>query len=165
MTLAGRRPAELRSGRPGSPRAHRAAPRVVAHAVAGVRRARTVRSFVAAVLVVALAAVGCTPSSTPIPSPSASPTPAPTIVADGVPTLRFAISGDPSGLLPPARDADTRRIQAFLYDSLYRLDDALRPVPVLAADVPKVSKDGKTWTIPIRSGSPSRMTRPSTPAT
>ena len=29
---------------------------------------------------------------------------------------------------------------------------ALRPVPVLAADVPKVSKDGTTWTIPIRSG-------------
>lgn len=153
MTGAGRRPAELRSGRPGvALRADPAAPRFLADALPDLRRARTVRSFVAAVVVVALAAVGCTPSSTPIPSPSASPTPAPTIVADGVPTLRFAISGDPSGLLPPARDPDTRRIQAFLYDSLYRLDDALRPVPVLAADVPKVSKDGKTWTIPIRSG-------------
>ncbi|MET1231475.1 MAG: ABC transporter substrate-binding protein [Candidatus Limnocylindrales bacterium] len=69
-----------------------------------------------------------------------------------MPTLRFAISGDPSGLLPPARDADTRRIHAFLYDSLYRLDEALRPVPVLAADQPAVSKDGRTWTIPIRDG-------------
>ena len=154
VTGAGRRPAEPRSGRPRlALRADRAAPRPVAHALpAAASRSDRARSLVAGVVVVALVAAGCTASPTPIPSPSASPTPAPTIAADGVSTLRFAISGDPSGLLPPARDADTRRIQAFLYDSLYRLDDALRPVPVLAADVPKVSKDGKTWTIPIRSG-------------
>jgi ABC-type transport system substrate-binding protein len=94
----------------------------------------------------------CSSSPTPVASSTPSPTPAPTTAADGVPTLRFAISGDPSGLLPPARDADTRRVHAFLYDSLYRLDEALRPIPVLAADQPAVSKDGRTWTIPIRDG-------------
>lgn len=88
----------------------------------------------------------------PAPSASPTPTPAPTSAAAGVATFRFALSGDPSSLLPPARDPDTRRIHAFLYDSLYRLDEALRPMPVLAAEMPAVSKDGLRWSIPLRSG-------------
>ncbi len=98
-----------------------------------------------------LVVAACTSSTPPSPSPSATPTPLPTVAEDGETTLRFAISTDPSSLLPPAPDADTRRIQAFLYDSLYRLDGSLRAVPVLAADAPTVSKDGLRWRIPLRS--------------
>jgi ABC-type transport system substrate-binding protein len=66
--------------------------------------------------------------------------------------LRFAIAGEPSGFLPPALDAGTARIQHFLYDALYRLDEQLRPQPDLAADPPSVSDDGLTWTIALRTG-------------
>ena len=103
-------------------------------------------------IVAAMLATACTSGPTPSPPATPSATPLPTLADDGIPTLRFALSGDPSGLLPPARDADTRRLQAFLYDSLYRLDEALRPVPILAAEAPSVSKDGLRWSIPIRSG-------------
>ncbi len=141
MTGAGAGPAEPRSGERRS-RLERRGSGVVDP------EPRLAALLIAACLLVA----ACSPSPTPVPSPTPSPTPAPTTAADGVPTLRFAMSADPSSLLPPAQDADTRRVHAFLYDSLYRLDEALRPVPVLAAEQPAVSKDGKTWTIPIRGG-------------
>jgi ABC-type transport system substrate-binding protein len=40
----------------------------------------------------------------------------------------------------------------MLYDSLYRYDHALKLVPSLAAALPEVSEDGRTFTIPIRHG-------------
>ena len=103
-------------------------------------------------MAVGVLAAACAPSPTPVPSTSPSPTPAPTATVADVSAFRFAVSGDPSSLLPPAQDADTRRIQAFIYDALYRLDESLRPVPVLAAEMPAVSKDGLRWSIPLRSG-------------
>lgn len=149
MTVAGAGPAEPRARSVPS-----LAVTVPGHAAFRRRRVLAgpaVRASVAA-LVGALAIGGCTPAPIPPTEPPPTPTPAPTLADDGVPTLRFALAADPGGFLPLAPSADTRRVQDFLYDSLYRLDEALRPVPVLAADAPRVSKDGKTWAIPIRNG-------------
>ncbi len=110
------------------------------------------RRIAAAALVALIVVTGCGPSPSPSASPSPSPSSTPRPADDGQSTLSFAVARDPSGFLPPARDPDSARIQGFLFDGLYRLDDALRPVPVLAAELPRVSKDGKTWTIPIREG-------------
>jgi ABC-type transport system substrate-binding protein len=43
-----------------------------------------------------------------------------------------------------------RLLVDLLYDPLYRLDEAARPVPELARDLPSVSRDGLTWRVPIR---------------
>jgi peptide/nickel transport system substrate-binding protein len=139
---AGARPAEART------RGRRPSPWWPAGAA--LSRATAHQAF--ALLASGILAAACTSSPAPIPSSSPSPTPAPTLAAADVETFRFAVSGDPSSLLPLASDADTRRIHAFLYDALYRLDEALRPVPVLAAEAPAVSRDGLRWSIPLQSG-------------
>jgi ABC-type transport system substrate-binding protein len=46
-------------------------------------------------------------------------------------------------------DTTTELVNSLLYDPLYRLDETLQPQPVLAAQLPKVSQDGLTWTIPL----------------
>ncbi|MGH2408464.1 MAG: ABC transporter substrate-binding protein, partial [Candidatus Limnocylindrales bacterium] len=101
-------------------------------------------------LAAVLALAGCT--SGPTPSPTASPPSATPIgsPSDSAGVLRFAIAAEPSGFLPPALDAGTARIQHFLYDALYRLDDHLRAQPDLAAGAPSVSSDGRTWVIDLR---------------
>ena len=146
MTGAGASPAEARSEE------RRWRLRAASGGVSSLIRDRSGVGYLAVALGLAVTmAAACASSATPTPVASATPTPRPTSADQGVPTLRFAVSGDPSSLLPPARDADTRRIQGFIYDSLYRLDEALRPMPVLAADAPLVSKDGLRWSIPLRS--------------
>jgi ABC-type transport system substrate-binding protein len=54
--------------------------------------------------------------------------------------------------LLPANDmnATERLLVDLLYDPLYRLDEAMQPVPELARDLPEVSRDGLTWRIPVR---------------
>jgi ABC-type transport system substrate-binding protein len=47
-------------------------------------------------------------------------------------------------------NATERLLVGLLYDPLYRLDEAARPVPELARDLPSVSRDGLTWRVPIR---------------
>jgi ABC-type transport system substrate-binding protein len=110
-----------------------------------------VRRAAGAILAAALTLTGCFPGPNPSPSPSPSPSPASTPDASDAEALRFAIAAEPSGFVPPALDPDTARIQHFLYDALYRLDERLRPQPDLAAGQPAVSDDGLTWTVGLRS--------------
>lgn len=56
----------------------------------------------------------------------------------------------PTRLLPPAGNPTERLLVDLLYDPLYRLDASMQPVPELAKALPQVSKDGLTWTIPVR---------------
>ncbi len=53
------------------------------------------------------------------------------------------------GFLPPSLDDTTELVNDLLYGHLYRLDQSLQPQPELAAQLPKVSADGLTWTIPM----------------
>ena len=103
-------------------------------------------------LAVAFVLGGCTSTVAPTPTPASTPSPRPSPTDDGVVVLRFALGGEPGGFLPPATDPGAARIQALLYDALYRLDDRLAPVPELAAALPAASRDGKTWTIGLRDG-------------
>jgi ABC-type transport system substrate-binding protein len=75
----------------------------------------------------------------------------PTPDASDANVLRFAMAAEPSGFVPPALDPGAARIQGFLYDALYRLDERLRPQPDLAAGPPDVSEGGLTWKIGLRS--------------
>jgi ABC-type transport system substrate-binding protein len=56
----------------------------------------------------------------------------------------------PTRLLPPATNAAERLLIDLLYDPLYRLDESMQPIPELARELPEVSDDGLTWTIPIK---------------
>jgi ABC-type transport system substrate-binding protein len=57
----------------------------------------------------------------------------------------------PRRLLPGDEMNSTERLLVdLLYDPLYRLDEAARPVPELARELPSVSRDGLTWRIPVR---------------
>ena len=51
-----------------------------------------------------------------------------------------------------ATDAPTQRVNALIYNALYRLDSRLRPVPDLAAAMPVYDAAGTTWTVPLRAG-------------
>jgi peptide/nickel transport system substrate-binding protein len=64
-------------------------------------------------------------------------------------TLVVVAPEHPLSLLPPAENPTEELLVQLLYDPLYRLDESLRPVAELAADLPNVSDDGLTWTIPI----------------
>ena len=113
---------------------------------------RAAGAALAVALALAIALAGC--SSGPLPSATTSTAPSAPLPTDGpdLDELRFAIGGEPAGFMPPALDADTARIQHFLYDALYRLDERLRPQADLAAGAPSVSADGRTWTIALRDG-------------
>ena len=113
-----------------------------------------------AVLVAVLAVTACgtpvpptapagTSTPSPSPTPTAAATPSPTPVP--VPTLTVAIDGDlAGGFSNAATGTDAIRVADFIHDGLYALDARLRPVPVLAADPPRVSADGRTWTVTLR---------------
>jgi ABC-type transport system substrate-binding protein len=109
-----------------------------------------VKRAAGAILAVALTLTGCFSGPTLSPTPSPAPSAAATPDGTGPDVLRFAVAGEPSGFLPPALDADTARIQHFLYDALYRLDEHLRAQPDLASGPPAVSDDGLTWTVGLR---------------
>ena len=85
-----------------------------------------------------------TAQATPTPRPSRRPREAQTMVVVAPEHV--------TRLLPPAANATERLLIDLLYDTLYRLDEDLEAVPALARDLPSVSKDGRTWTIPIRTG-------------
>ncbi len=63
-------------------------------------------------------------------------------------------AGTPVQSLDPATAVDQTSITllANVMEGLYRLDDKNQPQPALAAGQPKVSNDGKTYTIVIRDG-------------
>ena len=82
---------------------------------------------------------------------STAPTPPPTRKpARSRQTMVVMAADPPTRLLPPASNPTEALLVDLLYDPLYRLDDALQPVPELARDLPEVSKDGLTWRIPIK---------------
>ena len=97
---------------------------------------------------------GSSPTPQPTPSPPADPepTPSPTPRAGSrAPQTMVVMAPEhPTRLLPPAGNATERLLIDLLYDPLYRLDESMQPVPELARDLPEVSRDGLTWTIPIR---------------
>jgi ABC-type transport system substrate-binding protein len=55
-------------------------------------------------------------------------------------------------LLPPAGNPTEALLIDLLYDPLYRLDEGLHPVPVVAGELPQVSDEGRTWRVPVRTG-------------
>lgn len=86
-------------------------------------------------------------------APSAAPTgrTTPDRPDRGTRTLIVEAPEHPRRLLPGDDPNATERLLVdLLYDPLYRLDEAARPVPELARALPDVSRDGLTWRVPIR---------------
>ncbi|MDI3318018.1 MAG: ABC transporter substrate-binding protein [Bacillota bacterium] len=68
-------------------------------------------------------------------------------------TITIGINADPPNLDPSGSTALVDRyVQNSIFDKLYDVDAQLRVVPVLAASLPEVSADGKTYTIRLRQG-------------
>jgi oligopeptide transport system substrate-binding protein len=86
------------------------------------------------------------PAPTPTPQPGPKPTP------KGAQTLTLAGPDQLPATLDPAliRDAGTAFLARQIFRGLVRLDDALNPVPDIAADYQK-SADGRTYTFSLRS--------------
>lgn len=65
--------------------------------------------------------------------------------------LRVAIGTGPSNLNPLDSGSEvTRWIAEPVMETLYDYDNDLKSVPLLAAAEPSVSRDGLTWTVPLR---------------
>ena len=76
--------------------------------------------------------------------------------ADSSKVLRVAFPSDMTGLDPAAtQDLYSNGVQARIFDALYDWDYLERPyrfMPSVAAGMPEISSDGKTWTIRLRQG-------------
>jgi peptide/nickel transport system substrate-binding protein len=96
--------------------------------------------------VLGAAAVALTACSTPGATPGATS-------GGGGGTIVVALADDPGTIDPSLANTFSSRIvfQAFC-QKLYDANNALQPVPQLAAALPKTSSDGLTVTIPLRSG-------------
>jgi len=108
------------------------------------------RRFLAAFLALSLlAAVGCS-KTTDTKKTDAGATPEPTKKEQ---LVRMNIGTDPKSLDPIVATAvpDSMVMEA-LFSGLMRLNNEGRPVPDLAADMPKISADGKTYTFTLRDG-------------
>jgi ABC-type transport system substrate-binding protein len=101
-----------------------------------------------------LVLAGCLSLADPSPSPTSTvaPTPGPSAEARTDGTLVVMAPDPVTRLLPPAGNPSEALLVDLLYDPLYRLDEQLQPVPVIASALPDVSDDGLTWRIPIRDG-------------
>ena len=83
-----------------------------------------------------------------------------TVAAFGAPlpalaqtSVNLAMIGEPQSLDPMASTADlVSIIMQHVYEPLYTFDDKWVVKPMLASDMPKISADGKTYTIEIRKG-------------
>ncbi len=97
------------------------------------------------------------PAPTPTPQPGPKPTP------KGAQTLTLAGPDQLPPTLDPAlvRDAGTAFLVRQVFRGLVRLDDALNPVPDIAADYQK-SADGRTYTFSLRSTAKFQNGRPIT---
>ena len=68
-------------------------------------------------------------------------------------SANLAMIGEPQSLDPMASTADlVSLIMQHVYEPLYTFDAQWGVKPMLAADMPKMSADGKTYTIDIRKG-------------
>lgn len=104
-------------------------------------------------LAVQLSACHTTPAPTP-PDPSPSPTQAPlTPIPTPVAKRPFTLPLDPQGTWNPYLSSrSTNMILApLLYDSLYELDNAFEPQPLLAQGAVG-SEDGLIWRVTLKSG-------------
>ena len=73
--------------------------------------------------------------------------------AQGAQSVNLAMIGEPQTLDPMASTADLPSlIMMHVYESLYTFDADLNARPMLAAEMPKVSADGKLYEIEIRKG-------------
>ena len=73
--------------------------------------------------------------------------------ADAQTSANLAMIGEPQSLDPMASTADlVSLIMQHVYEPLYTFDAQWGVKPMLAADMPKISADGKTYTIDIRKG-------------
>ena len=67
----------------------------------------------------------------------------------------IATVGEPGQLEPMLFTADLlTEIQQHFYETLYAFDSKFRVRPLLAADLPAISEDAKTYTIKLRNGVP-----------
>lgn len=67
--------------------------------------------------------------------------------------LNLAMIGEPQSLDPMTSVADlVGTITQHIYENIYTFDKSSAVVPMLAAEMPKVSDDARTYTIPLRSG-------------
>lgn len=113
-------------------------------------RAR-LRALLAVVLAIVVVACASAPDPSPAPSVAPTPSPSPSPSAPAEQRLTVALDGDLVGGLSNAADGvQTQRAAAFLYNGLYGYDERLRPVRVLARELPTVSADGLTWTVELR---------------
>ncbi|TMH28903.1 MAG: heme-binding protein, partial [Betaproteobacteria bacterium] len=75
---------------------------------------------------------------------------------DPAKTLRVAMEVDVTGFDPAAtQDAYSYVIEGRIFDALYVWDYLARPyrlVPSVAAAMPEISADGRTWTIRVKPG-------------
>jgi ABC-type transport system substrate-binding protein len=97
---------------------------------------------------------GCLSLADPSPAPTTviTPSPVPTSEARQPGTLVVMVPDHPSRLIPPAGNATEALLLDLLFDPLYRLDESLRAVPIVAERLPIVSENGLSWRIPIRQG-------------
>ena len=67
--------------------------------------------------------------------------------------INVATVGEPPTLDPMASTADLVGIVSqHIFETLYTFDKDWKPTPLLAAALPEISADGKTYTIKLRSG-------------
>ncbi len=75
------------------------------------------------------------------------------VTAQAQSSANLAMIGEPQSLDPMASTADlVSLIMQHVYEPLYTFDAQWAVKPMLAADLPKMSADGKTYTIDIRKG-------------
>ena len=122
----------------------------------GTTRHHALARLAATLVVVGSIVSGCLSLDEPSPTPPTVETPPPTMAPSESPrdpaALTVAVPTYPAQLLPPASDESSELLLSLLYDPLYRLDEQLVPRPKLAADLPRVSEDGLTWTIDLAPG-------------
>ncbi|MBX3031322.1 MAG: hypothetical protein KF809_14335 [Chloroflexi bacterium] len=104
-------------------------------------------------LTLPLVVSGCLTMDEPEPTGTPPPTTAPTVLVTSPPrdpnVLVVGVPAWPADALPPAVGASQSLLHDLLHESLYRLDGSLRPRPLIAVAQPRVSEDGRTWTIEL----------------
>jgi peptide/nickel transport system substrate-binding protein len=94
------------------------------------------------------------PTSAPAPAPTAAPAATAAPATAGGNIFRILSSGDIRSLDPPGAEGseDWWSAGLVLYNYLYSYDKEGKLFPDIAADLPKISGDGKVYTIPLRKG-------------
>ena len=68
-------------------------------------------------------------------------------------TLKVVIDADPPTIDPHASSTTLAFVVGYhVFEKLYSLDESLKPIPMLARDLPTISADKLVYTIPLRQG-------------